>query len=183
MSLHFPVSPLICGQIKGKKNVCCDWMSEAKQGGVAQPMQPATVADEAKLIVPLMRIPLKLGDTHYVLSRRWWTAYCNYLGLETDFHTSINTPELKSDDMAGKPGPIDNGELKAKDAKFDEIDTTKREHDDYEIVPGAGYELLLHWYGAAPNTPHFPRKVVPVGLAQQERVDLYPAFLTIITVT
>ncbi|CAE7604320.1 UBP11 [Symbiodinium natans] len=126
--------------------------------------------EEYRRIDPLMKQPLKAGSSYFLVNRRWYTEWLQWVG-----HPSVQSPQLRPADPplidgldlsqgAGgstdglrprthswtkdRPGEIDNREL----LEVGSATAMKRSLSghDYEIVPEDAWDLLYEWYGGGP---------------------------------
>ena len=114
------------------------------------------------------------GSEWMVLNADWLQQWAAYVGID------LLTRRPVSPSSSKRPPSIDQAKLK--DPHFPSVDLLRPsliEGTDYELVPAAVAEQLFSLY-ASPSTPRFPRSVVSLGLSHLTRVDVYPAFLTLV---
>ncbi|XP_038864591.1 ubiquitin carboxyl-terminal hydrolase 11-like [Salvelinus namaycush] len=101
---------------------------------------------------------LRAGDTWYLLERRWYEQWKEY----------VVTGDQNSSSF---PGQIDNTEL------FEELDSYHLkerlvENEDFVLIPAEAWRNLLAWYGMVDDQPALERKVV--DLPSTVKVEVYP---------
>lgn len=131
-------------------------------------MADSGAMNEQTIISESANIPLKKDDTWYLIDRKWWEEFCEYVGLEP------NEPSKKSEKSGGqRPGNIDNSDLlqKVKDLDFYEMKEKLIEHTHFEVVHSTAWEQLEKWYGGGPA---IARKVITLGISQMTTIEYYP---------
>eukprot|EP00931_Biecheleriopsis_adriatica_P074322 TRINITY_DN48405_c0_g1_i1.p1 TRINITY_DN48405_c0_g1~~TRINITY_DN48405_c0_g1_i1.p1 ORF type:complete len:949 (+),score=190.68 TRINITY_DN48405_c0_g1_i1:116-2962(+) len=139
------------------------------------PQAAGTVSpvEEYKQVEPLMAAPLKAGSSYFLVNRRWYTEWLQWVG-----HPSMQSPHMRpaADPVLGtpesfespsqtggnsakrtrtrswtkdRPGKIDNSELLEEEGGSG-IKRSLDERADYEIIPEDAWELFLGWYGGGP---------------------------------
>uniref|UniRef100_A0A8C7Q9M0 Ubiquitin carboxyl-terminal hydrolase n=1 Tax=Oncorhynchus mykiss TaxID=8022 RepID=A0A8C7Q9M0_ONCMY len=98
------------------------------------------------------------GDTWYLVERRWYEQWKEY----------VVTGDQNSSSF---PGQIDNTEL------FEELDSYHLkerlvENEDFVLIPAEAWRNLLAWYGMVDDQPALERKVV--DLPSTVKVEVYP---------
>uniref|UniRef100_A0A8C7I5W7 Ubiquitin carboxyl-terminal hydrolase n=1 Tax=Oncorhynchus kisutch TaxID=8019 RepID=A0A8C7I5W7_ONCKI len=98
------------------------------------------------------------GDTWYLVERRWYEQWKEY----------VVTGDQNSSSF---PGQIDNTEL------FEELDSYHLkerlvENEDFVLIPAEAWCNLLAWYGMVDDQPALERKVV--DLPSTVKVEVYP---------
>eukprot|EP00638_Chattonella_subsalsa_P000224 CAMPEP_0117740088 /NCGR_PEP_ID=MMETSP0947-20121206/4139_1 /TAXON_ID=44440 /ORGANISM="Chattonella subsalsa, Strain CCMP2191" /LENGTH=1058 /DNA_ID=CAMNT_0005556147 /DNA_START=142 /DNA_END=3318 /DNA_ORIENTATION=+ len=123
----------------------------------------------------------EVGETWYVLSSKWWRAWCSYSGynpfnLATGTGTSIG---YRGEGGGPRPGPITNEDLLVKidpaegqetqEGQEVQVRRTAMERYDYQVLPPQTWELLHSWYGGVP----IARKIIETGLNKIVEVKYY----------
>uniref|UniRef100_A0A672ZXT6 Ubiquitin carboxyl-terminal hydrolase n=1 Tax=Sphaeramia orbicularis TaxID=375764 RepID=A0A672ZXT6_9TELE len=98
----------------------------------------------------LRRCELRAGDSWYVLERRWFEQWKEFV-------------ESGDQNSSSFPGQIDNTEL------FEDLDSYHLkerlvENEDFVLVPAEAWHKLLSWYGMVDGQPPLERKVTPETL-------------------
>uniref|UniRef100_A0A672ZZV5 Ubiquitin carboxyl-terminal hydrolase n=1 Tax=Sphaeramia orbicularis TaxID=375764 RepID=A0A672ZZV5_9TELE len=106
----------------------------------------------------LRRCELRAGDSWYVLERRWFEQWKEFV-------------ESGDQNSSSFPGQIDNTEL------FEDLDSYHLkerlvENEDFVLVPAEAWHKLLSWYGMVDGQPPLERKVV--DLPSTLKVEVYP---------
>ncbi|TTB56403.1 Ubiquitin carboxyl-terminal hydrolase 15 [Bagarius yarrelli] len=101
---------------------------------------------------------LRLGDCWYLVGRRWFDMWNEY----------VNSGDQNS---LSFPGRIDNTEL------FDDLDSYRLkerliENEDFVLVPSEAWRKLLSWYDMTDDQPALERKVI--DLPSTLKVEIYP---------
>ncbi|XP_039629891.1 ubiquitin carboxyl-terminal hydrolase 11 [Polypterus senegalus] len=101
---------------------------------------------------------LRAGDSWYLLERRWFSQWKEFVKTGDQNSTSF-------------PGQIDNTEL------FEDLESYRLkerlvENEDFIFVPAEAWHKLLSWYGMLPDQPALERKVV--DLPSTLKVEVYP---------
>ncbi|KAI0084467.1 hypothetical protein BDY19DRAFT_971275 [Irpex rosettiformis] len=125
-----------------------------------QPSPSSSPAEKLEYIRQICAIPLKPGDTWYLVSRRWYRRWEKACTGEEDKDGPVQEKDL---------GPVDNSPL------FDaheNILSTLTEHFDVEYVPEDAWEAFVEWYGTPSKT--LPRKVITRGILQETTIELHP---------
>jgi ubiquitin carboxyl-terminal hydrolase 4/11/15 len=99
--------------------------------GAAQAVSPP---EKLSTIKNLRQQPLKVGDTWYIVARRWYRRWEKACTGEVDKEGAVEESAL---------GPVDNAPLLDKD---DNITSTLMEGIDVEFVPKDVWELFVAWY-------------------------------------
>lgn len=99
-------------------------------------MAPTNEKQKLEIAKALEQNELKVGDTGYLLSFRWFSKWKKVTGFENE---EID-PEIKL-------GEIDNNHLLDKD----QIKITIMDNYDYICIPEAVYKLFFDWYGGGPE--------------------------------
>ncbi|XP_064607278.1 ubiquitin carboxyl-terminal hydrolase 15-like isoform X2 [Liolophura sinensis] len=114
----------------------------------------------------LIKIPLKKGDTWYLIDTRWFKQWKKYVGYDSwDLH---NVGE-----ETYNPGPIDNSNLfqdegcQLKEHLIDEL--------DYVLVPTEAWNKLVSWYGMVDKQEAVCRQAIEDGMYyKQLKIEVYP---------
>lgn len=106
----------------------------------------------------LRRCELRAGDSWYILERRWFEQWKEFV-------------ESGDQNSSSFPGQIDNTEL------FEDLDSYHLkerlvENEDFVLVPAEAWHKLLSWYGMVDGQPPLERKVV--DLPSTLKVEVYP---------
>lgn len=120
---------------------------------------PPTPGEQSQVVLQLMQAPLIAGETCFLLSRRWWRIFSEYVDLD--------------DLEALSPGPIDNSELLHK-AGSDRVRAGLVEGEDFVIVSEPVWKKFMEWYGGGPA---LPRSVVLNG--GELEVEVFPLTLRV----
>ncbi|XP_053360263.1 ubiquitin carboxyl-terminal hydrolase 11 [Clarias gariepinus] len=101
---------------------------------------------------------LRLGDCWYLVSRRWFGLWSEYVKSGDQ-----NSPSF--------PGKINNVDL------FEDLDSYRLkerlvEHEDFILVPAEAWRKLLSWYGLEEDQPAIERKVI--DLPSTLKIEIYP---------
>ena len=110
----------------------------AEQGddqGVALPPTPAerTTAQKLQHVEESMKRAMVVGETWYVVSRRWYTRWRKAMTGEEDKEGALQEKDV---------GAVDNITLCSPDG---EVISTLIEHVDCEFVPGEAWKALEEW--------------------------------------
>jgi len=131
--------------------------------------EPASPLEEYKRVEPLVREPLKAGSAYFLINRRWYTEWLQWVGhpcvqspkqrpvpdplLPESPETEARVSSLKRTRahswIKDRPGQIDNTEL-LEEGSSTAIKRGLDERSDYELVPEDAWNLLLSWYGGGP---------------------------------
>ncbi|KAH7927348.1 cysteine proteinase [Leucogyrophana mollusca] len=142
---------------------------------LTQPYPPPT--ESAMDLSPPQRVahikqqrvkPMVVGDTWYLVSRRWyrrWEIACQ--GLVDKEEDSLEEKDI---------GPVDNTPLLDKDQN---VISSLIEGIDVEFVPENAWSTFATWYGQ-PLHP-LPRKVISRGILQEPVLELRPPRLKALT--
>ncbi|EKM50435.1 uncharacterized protein PHACADRAFT_129620 [Phanerochaete carnosa HHB-10118-sp] len=122
---------------------------------------PLTLREKYLKISPLVKRDMVVGETWYVVSRRWYRRWEKACTGSVDKEGAVEEKDL---------GPVDNGHLV--DFKGNIATTSVTEGVDVQFLPQEAWDLIVSWYGE-PNTP-IPRKVIKRGLAQEITLELFP---------
>lgn len=121
--------------------------------------EPPGLETQRREIESLLReCELRAGDSWYVVDRRWFEQWKEFVETGDQNSTSF-------------PGQIDNAEL------FEDLDSYHLkdrlvENEDFVLVPTEVWHKLLAWYGMVDDQPPLERKVV--DLPSTLKVEVYP---------
>ncbi|KAF5734940.1 Ubiquitin carboxyl-terminal hydrolase 10 [Tripterygium wilfordii] len=132
---------------------------------------PCTPEEELKIVTDLTNKAeshLKEGDLHYVVSKRWFSSWRRYVGINDDSDHGQSSDSHYMDVIPSKagnrPAPIDNSDIvqSGSDSEGDEPELRRslEEELDYVLVPQEVWEKLVEWYKGGPA---LPRKLILVG--------------------
>ncbi|KAJ8015965.1 hypothetical protein DPEC_G00002180 [Dallia pectoralis] len=125
---------------------------------VAVTEPPGLETQRKEIETMLQEQELRAGDTWYLVERRWYEQWKEYL-------------ETGDQNSSSFPGQIDNTEL------FEELDSYHLkerlvENEDFVLIPAEAWHKLLSWYGIVDDQPALARKVV--DLPSTVKVEVYP---------
>ncbi|XP_047440270.1 ubiquitin carboxyl-terminal hydrolase 11 [Mugil cephalus] len=121
--------------------------------------EPPGLETQRREIESLLReCELRAGDSWYVVDRRWFEQWKEFV-------------ETGDQNSSSFPGQIDNSEL------FEDLDSYHLkerlvENEDFVLVPAEAWHKLLVWYGMVDQQPPLERKVV--DLPSTLKVEVYP---------
>uniref|UniRef100_A0A7N6BCA5 Ubiquitin carboxyl-terminal hydrolase n=1 Tax=Anabas testudineus TaxID=64144 RepID=A0A7N6BCA5_ANATE len=121
--------------------------------------EPPGLETQRREIESLLReCELRAGDSWYVMERRWFEQWKEFV-------------ENGDQNSSSFPGQIDNSEL------FEDLDSYHLkerlvENEDFVLVPAEAWHKLLAWYGIVDGQPPLERKVV--DLPSTLKVEVYP---------
>lgn len=121
------------------------------------------LSEQRNILENLMRKPLKVGDTWYLVDAAWFQRWKKYV-----------KPEKSSDpiEQQESPGTIDNSALFQGDGG--ELKKHLIDGSDYELFPEEAWLHVVRWYGLAKNQKPIARKVVSYGsFVEQTKVEVY----------
>uniref|UniRef100_A0A8C1X328 Ubiquitin carboxyl-terminal hydrolase n=1 Tax=Cyprinus carpio TaxID=7962 RepID=A0A8C1X328_CYPCA len=101
---------------------------------------------------------LRAGDSWYLLDKRWYDQWKEYVHAGDQNSSSY-------------PGKIDNTEL-YEDLDSYHLKERLSENEDFVLVPAEAWHKLLSWYDMMDNQPPLERKVV--DLPSTVKVEVYP---------
>jgi ubiquitin carboxyl-terminal hydrolase 4/11/15 len=130
------------------------------QNGMTPPIEKLAA------IKKLREQPLKVGDTWYIVARRWYKRWEKACTGEVDKEGGVEESTL---------GPVDNSSLLDKDGN---ITSALVEGIDAEFVPEDAWALFVTWYGE-PAHP-LPRNVIVRGILQETVIELRPPRLKVL---
>ncbi|XP_064156657.1 ubiquitin carboxyl-terminal hydrolase 11 [Anguilla rostrata] len=128
----------------------------ATTAGAAEP--PGLETQHREIEALLQNHDLRAGDSWYLLERRWFEQWKEYV-------------ETGDQNSSSFPGQIDNTEL------FEELESYRLkerlvENEDFVLIPAEAWHKLLAWYGVVADQPALERKVV--DLPSTVKVEVYP---------
>ncbi|GBE86464.1 cysteine proteinase [Sparassis crispa] len=136
----------------------------AEQGETPDPSNHVaflTPAQKLQAVEPLYKSPMKIGETWYVVSRRWYKRWHKACSGEVDKEGPVAEKDL---------GPVDNSPLV--DVAGNLTSPSMVEHVDVEFVPEQVWMLFVEWYGEPPFP--LPRKVIARGIIEEPSLELHP---------
>ncbi|RDX48228.1 cysteine proteinase [Lentinus brumalis] len=116
--------------------------------------------EKLKLVEDALKRPMTVGETWYIVSRRWFQRWKKAMTGEEDKEGRVEEAQL---------GPVDNTPLCGSNG---EVTSSLVEHVDCEFVPEDVWKLFEQWYGPSPIP--LPRKVIERGIAQMATLELHP---------
>uniref|UniRef100_A0A669QGE0 Ubiquitin carboxyl-terminal hydrolase n=1 Tax=Phasianus colchicus TaxID=9054 RepID=A0A669QGE0_PHACC len=129
-------------------------------------MAPAPAVQRAELR-PLMAASMRLGESWYLLSSRWFSLWKRYVGYDRWDVSGVGDPNLF-------PGPIDNACLLS-DGESQSLKEHLIAQLDYVLVPSSAWQKLVSWYRCIEGQQPIVRKVMEFGLyAKHCEVEVYP---------
>ncbi|KAJ8265081.1 hypothetical protein COCON_G00141800 [Conger conger] len=128
----------------------------ATTAGAAEP--PGLETQRREIEALLQNHDLSAGDSWYLLERRWYEQWKEYV-------------ETGDQNSSSFPGQIDNTEL------FEELESYRLkerlvENEDFVLIPAEAWHKLLAWYSMVAEQPALERKVV--DLPSTVKVEVYP---------
>eukprot|EP00455_Lapot_gusevi_P006773 TRINITY_DN128_c0_g1_i2.p1 TRINITY_DN128_c0_g1~~TRINITY_DN128_c0_g1_i2.p1 ORF type:complete len:941 (-),score=443.20 TRINITY_DN128_c0_g1_i2:252-3074(-) len=139
---------------------------------VVAPLKPQ---EERVIVKNLIDSKLKVGDTWFVISYRWWRSWKEFTLFDRkDDEVADQLASLDLNNSADRPGPIDNSDITTNNV---EIRVGCQEGYDYVVIPRELHEKLAGWYGI--NGPSFERQVISLGQGL-EQVEVFPRCLNIV---
>ncbi|KAJ3557337.1 hypothetical protein NM688_g1526 [Phlebia brevispora] len=120
----------------------------------------STPASRLNMVEDLRKAQMKIGDTWYLVSRKWFRRWQKACVGEEDKEGAIEEKDV---------GPVDNSNLVDMSGN---ITAPCTEGIDVEFVPEQAWNLLAMWYGQ-PRYP-LPRKVIGRGIMQEPALEVRP---------
>eukprot|EP01130_Rhizamoeba_saxonica_P003672 TRINITY_DN1530_c0_g1_i1.p1 TRINITY_DN1530_c0_g1~~TRINITY_DN1530_c0_g1_i1.p1 ORF type:complete len:1288 (-),score=325.60 TRINITY_DN1530_c0_g1_i1:25-3888(-) len=122
-------------------------------------VRPKTSKNECKIIQDLydQNEDRSVGNTYYIIWKRWWDEWCEYSGFEADVQEDAVVPDV-----------IDNNVLLRKGSEIS-IQKELVEGEDYILLPEAAWNALYSWYRGGPL---LPRKMVEYD--GNQIMEVYP---------
>ncbi|KAF5734371.1 Ubiquitin carboxyl-terminal hydrolase 10 [Tripterygium wilfordii] len=160
-----------------------DSMFMLENAGSCLPCTPEEELNIVKELTNQAESHLKEGDLYYVVSKRWFSSWRRYVGLNDDADYGQSSDSHSMDVVPSKigdrPGPINNSDVvqSGSDSEGDEpeLRRTLMEELDYVLVPQEVWEKLVEWYKGGPA---LPRKLICQG--NTFSVEVYPLSLNLI---
>ncbi|OBZ73858.1 putative ubiquitin carboxyl-terminal hydrolase 12 [Grifola frondosa] len=141
----------------------------AEQGGTSHAAEAFAPIQKLHAVETLAKQPMRVGETWYVISRRWYKRWHKACSGEEDKEGHVSEHEL---------GPIDNSSLVDQQGR---LTSSVIEHVDCEFVPEGAWNLLVGWYGT-PIRP-LPRKVIARGIVEEPTLELHPPHVKVHNLT
>uniref|UniRef100_A0A672Q3V5 Ubiquitin carboxyl-terminal hydrolase n=1 Tax=Sinocyclocheilus grahami TaxID=75366 RepID=A0A672Q3V5_SINGR len=120
--------------------------------------EPPGLETQWREIDNLNQQQLRAGDSWYLLDKRWYDQWKEY----------VHTGDQNS---SSYPGKIDNTEL-YEDLDSYHLKERLTENEDFILVPAEAWHKLLSWYDMMDDQPPLERKVV--DLPSTVKVEVYP---------
>uniref|UniRef100_A0A8C1Q2V1 Ubiquitin carboxyl-terminal hydrolase n=1 Tax=Cyprinus carpio TaxID=7962 RepID=A0A8C1Q2V1_CYPCA len=120
--------------------------------------EPPGLETQWREIDNLNQQQLRAGDSWYLLDKRWYDQWKEYVHAGDQNSSSY-------------PGKIDNTEL-YEDLDSYHLKERLSENEDFVLVPAEAWHKLLSWYDMMDNQPPLERKVV--DLPSTVKVEVYP---------
>ncbi|XP_016411700.1 ubiquitin carboxyl-terminal hydrolase 11-like isoform X1 [Sinocyclocheilus rhinocerous] len=120
--------------------------------------EPPGLETQWREIDNLSQQQLRAGDSWYLLDKRWYDQWKEYVHAGDQNSSSY-------------PGKIDNTEL-YEDLDSYHLKERLSENEDFVLVPAEAWHKLLSWYDMMDNQPPLERKVV--DLPSTVKVEVYP---------
>ncbi|TRY72839.1 hypothetical protein DNTS_009529, partial [Danionella cerebrum] len=120
--------------------------------------EPPGLETQWREIDNLNQQQLRAGDSWYLLDKRWFDLWKEYVHTGDQNSTSY-------------PGKIDNTQL-YEDLDSYHLKERLTENEDFVLVPAEAWHKLLSWYDIMENHPPLERKVV--DLPSTVKVEVYP---------
>uniref|UniRef100_A0A9J8DFK1 Ubiquitin carboxyl-terminal hydrolase n=1 Tax=Cyprinus carpio carpio TaxID=630221 RepID=A0A9J8DFK1_CYPCA len=120
--------------------------------------EPPGLETQWREIDNLNQQQLRAGDSWYLLDKRWYDQWKEY----------VHTGDQNS---SSYPGKIDNTEL-YEDLDSYHLKERLTENEDFVLVPAEAWHKLLSWYDMMDDQPPLERKVV--DLPSTVKVEVYP---------
>uniref|UniRef100_A0A8C1HXW1 ubiquitinyl hydrolase 1 n=1 Tax=Cyprinus carpio carpio TaxID=630221 RepID=A0A8C1HXW1_CYPCA len=134
----------------------CVIMAASSSTGSAT--EPPGLETQWREIDNLNQQQLRAGDSWYLLDKRWYDQWKEYVHAGDQNSSSY-------------PGKIDNTEL-YEDLDSYHLKERLSENEDFVLVPAEAWHKLLSWYDMMDNQPPLERKVV--DLPSTVKVEVYP---------
>ncbi|KAI0372717.1 cysteine proteinase [Pilatotrama ljubarskyi] len=119
-----------------------------------------TPAQKLQFVEDALKKPMQVGETWYIVSRRWYLRWKKAMTGEEDKEGRVEEEDV---------GPVDNTPLCDQRGR---VTSDLIEHVDCEFVPEEVWTKLKEWYGE-PKYP-LPRKVIARGIVQEPVLELRP---------
>ncbi|XP_043245405.1 ubiquitin carboxyl-terminal hydrolase 15-like [Amphibalanus amphitrite] len=142
--------------------VVCSSNTSMNEGGIPLP----SLQEQKNTIFKLCQLPLKTGETWYLIDPVWFKQWKRYVGYDDRDSALVGQP-------SSFPGPIDNSPL-LKDDGSGEIREQMLDSVDYELLPEEAWTRLQQWYTLAAGQQPIARKVIETGVfMKQAKVEVY----------
>ncbi|XP_006813504.1 uncharacterized protein LOC100377510 [Saccoglossus kowalevskii] len=121
----------------------------------------SSLVQQREEIAPLLKTELREGESWYLISTKWLSAWKKYVGFDDHGRTGFG----------GYPGCIDNSPILREDGK---LKKNIVEELDFVAVPSAAWDRLSAWYGVTVNQQPLERKIIKQGVFSKTfKVELY----------
>lgn len=118
------------------------YMAEQAGSDAAEPLTtpravPTAIpppSEKLRLVEPLCKEPMKIGETWYIVSRRWYRRWQKACSGEQDKEGAVEEKDV---------GPVDNTSLVDISGS---LVSSAVEHVDVEFVPEAVWSYFVSWY-------------------------------------
>eukprot|EP00042_Codosiga_hollandica_P038991 m.323626 g.323626 ORF g.323626 m.323626 type:complete len:1018 (-) comp55529_c0_seq4:116-3169(-) len=133
---------------------------------------PPSVSEQRETIRKYTSQRLTVGDRWNLVPAPWMKFWRMYVGERprNSYYSSAPPPN-----PASFPGPIDMKTLQSKDASGAvRLQEFLMEGQHYELIPEAGWDLLVQWFTLAPNCEPISRKVIGPDVAPTVEITLFP---------
>lgn len=139
----------------------------------------SAAAAERDAVLAVYDGSMSAGTVWHLIDSEWLHAWAAYVGI--DLITRQPVPPTSTTPPPNTPND------RLRDSAYPTLDVLRShltEGTDYELVPHAVASLLFERY-AAIDTPQFARSVIDVGsgMSKEQRVDVRPAWLTLVPLT
>eukprot|EP00042_Codosiga_hollandica_P045450 m.462918 g.462918 ORF g.462918 m.462918 type:complete len:251 (-) comp57026_c0_seq7:185-937(-) len=129
------------------------------------------VSEQRDIIRQYMTQCLVVGDCWNLIPAPWMTAWRQHVGERP--RTSYYYANQPLPNPAAFPGPIDLHTLQVRDAAgVFKLQEFLMEGQHYELIPKAGWELLVQWYTLAPDCEPICRKAIGPDVAPTVEITL-----------
>ncbi|VYS62217.1 unnamed protein product [Arabidopsis thaliana] len=135
---------------------------------------PFTPEEEKRIVSELTSESednLKQGNLYFVISKRWYTSWQEYV------ENSANECSSGESSEAPRPGPIDNHDIIESDSDINDPQLRRLlvEGENYVLVPKQVWKKLVEWYSGGPP---IERKLICQGFyTRSYSVEVYPLCL------
>ncbi|TDL23595.1 UCH-domain-containing protein [Rickenella mellea] len=127
-------------------------------------------AEQYSVIGQLRKVPMKAGDTWYLISRQWFRRWEKVCTGEIDKEGAVSQSEL---------GPVNNANLVNTNGEL--AAPSLIEGVDVEFVSISAWKLFEQWYGEPVHT--ISRKVINRGVSKEASLELHPPKLHVLRLT
>ncbi|KAH9852032.1 cysteine proteinase [Lenzites betulinus] len=129
---------------------------------VGSPTVGLSSAQKLQLVENALKKPMQVGETWYIVNRRWYYRWRKAMTGEEDKEGRVEEKDL---------GPVDNTLLCDQRGQ---VTSDLIEHVDCEFVPEEIWSALKEWYVYGEPTTPLPRKVIARGILQVPVLELRP---------